>query len=168
MFEDTPKIVRIGSRSQNEKVSKYNIQEVARQTYVPHDTLRNFGALKEKIDESVPDILKALKNYFNPCCHRKLEVLNLRQLRHPVADPEHFYQLKQIPISKEQKGYEVEIWLQLWEEKTERYTMLCQEYEEACKATDTNASPTASTAVQQIPGIVRDNGQKHNTEQINS
>ena len=144
----TPKLVRIGSRSQNEKVSKYNIQEVARKTYVPRDTLRNLGYLIDEIEKSVPEIEKALQYFFNPC-HRKPKVLNLSQLRYPVADPEHFYQLTQIPFSREQKGHEVEIWLQLWEDKN----------------TAANARPTASKVVQQAPSITReDSGPKHKTK----
>ena len=113
----TPKIVRIGGRSQSEEIQKCNLKNVRRQLVPPH-MLDSVRELKEEIVTTASSIpWLSLQRVIQESINEYIVGPNgLRRLK-PVINPSHFYQLMQLGKSFEMVENSLEIWLGLWEEQ---------------------------------------------------
>ena len=120
----TPKIVRIGGRSQSEEIQKFNLKNVRRQLVPRHmlDTVRELKEEFVKTASSIPwlSLQRVMQESINEYI---VGPDGLRRLK-PVINPSHFYQLMQLGKSFEMVENSLEIWLGLWEEQ---YTPLRKE-----------------------------------------
>ena len=120
-------VIRVGGRCKNEKVEEHNLNKIRRN--VPRR--RNFGfarefrALKEEIEECNPEKVWRSLNL-----HSQRKTLLPMFILQLVAHPYHYYQLTQMSKCAEQQGREVEVWFELWEERTKKRRVRKQPAEE--------------------------------------
>ncbi len=110
-----PRIVRVGGRSQSEEVDKFNIKNVLRMHRpVPRDEYARICGLREQLSSPLPEALwRAMKSYFDPF-RSNMSLLSLEKVRQ-LAHPDHYYQLYQMDVPKQQGDCHLEVWLGLWE-----------------------------------------------------
>ena len=109
-----PKIVRVGGRSQNEVVNEFNVEKLVRTVFIPRNIRQTFNSCKDRIKGfSHATDVKEIEKFFDPKYHTFLKLYELSGL---VDDPDHMYQLSQLARTEEERGYELEIWLGLWDQ----------------------------------------------------
>lgn len=109
-----PKIVRVGGRCQNEAINEFNVEKLVGTVYIPTDMRQKYNRCRDKINmfHRAEDI-RVIKTFFDPNSHSFLKLSELSEL---VDDPDHVYQLSQLARTEDEHGYEVELWLGLWDQ----------------------------------------------------
>ena len=109
-----PTIVRVGGRCQNEAINEFNVEKLVRKVYIPSEIRQKYNRCRDKLNmfHHAAD-MKALKTFFEPNNHSFLKLSELSEL---VDDPDLVYQLSQLARTEDDHGYEVELWLGLWDQ----------------------------------------------------
>ena len=112
--EPEPKIVRVGRRSQSERIQQLNINNM--KTWLPQGLRSDRGILVDSIkDHSQRIPWKSLKmTTQQPINEFIVGPKGVQRLKR-VIQPDHWYQLK-LATEEEEDDHVLEIWLGLWEE----------------------------------------------------
>ena len=111
-----PNIVRIGGRSQSERIQSLNISNV--RTSLPWELPRRKKALIKTIEDySMKIPWESLTSIQRPINESTVGPSGVRMLR-KVMHPRHWYQLNTLAENAEEESYILEIWLDLWNECT--------------------------------------------------
>ena len=111
-----PKIVRIGGRSQNEKIQECGLRNVRRR-FVPGHLYRAVQEMKFECNDLASTIAlnsqQLGKVAHNPANEEIIGPTGMRLLR-PFILPSHFYQITQLADNDKQIPFTLEMWLGLW------------------------------------------------------
>lgn len=118
-----PHIVRVGGRSESERIQKLNINKV--RGWIPGDLLKYRRHLITQIESSVKRMpWRTLCMSMHCTVDEYIVGPNGIPRLEKVMSPTHFYQLSTLACNNEEQGYILELWLGMWEDKTKLNTII--------------------------------------------
>ncbi len=115
-FKDKPseelKLVRIGGRSQFERLNEFNLKCFRGNTYLPHDVLREKREAQSAVEADLRGLNKVVYKYMNVIPNKYIPLSELK--KYDCISPDHEYNLFVNLITDQQCFCALEIWLQIF------------------------------------------------------
>ncbi len=114
-FKDKPseelKLVRIGGRSQSERLNKFNLKCVRSNTYLPRNVLKEKYEAQFAVDKDLRGLDKFVHKYLQSI-QNYVTISELK--KYDCISPEHYYYLFDNLKTELQRCYVLETWLQIF------------------------------------------------------